>query len=109
MRVDLARAFCVGQVADRRDALATHANIGLARLRATAVIDRSMANDDVVFRRGRLDLAGGEAQNQNRRYKKGGDRKRSNTAHGFEFPKVIRSEGEDCAIGVRESKRGAWS
>ena len=66
VRVDFARAFRLGQVADRCDALTTHADIGLPRLRAAAVIDCSVANDDVVFRRGRLDLAGSQAQKQNR-------------------------------------------
>ena len=41
----------LGQIADRDDALAAHADIGLPRLRAAAVVDRSMANDHVVFLR----------------------------------------------------------
>ena len=63
-RIDVPSGVCLGQIPDRRDALAAHADIGLDRLLAAAIVDRSVAHDDVVLGRRWLDLACSQQQSE---------------------------------------------
>ena len=64
--VDLGPPAPVGQVPDRRDAVAVHGHVGLERRTASAVVYRAMAQDDVVFGRdlGGIHHVGGEHERE---------------------------------------------